>query len=222
MDSLLLKKLVEIHSLQDTLIFHTNNLQSEFNSFKSETIWLKLLPFFGVIIGGLIAYFGQYFLKNREIKVSIDGEKREVVGKIFNCLTRLDFYLRELAYLEVDSKYQYYLSCTETGNNQKKALEEHYNDYKYLAKYRIKIAAALSAIQNGFLTYYKLNKTIIPIAHSIKLTELKNTILNLKRPREYNESLNEIKAETLENDIVNLKNDYTKNLEDILTIANKL
>jgi len=140
MDSLFLKKLAEIGYLQDTLIKHSQQLQTSIDKINSESLFIKYLPFIGVIIGGLITYFGQYFLKNKDLKMALVKETRDTVSKMFIGLTSLNFSLRELAYLEVDSKYQYQLSCKETGDNQKRALEEHYNDYKYIAECRGKIA----------------------------------------------------------------------------------
>ena len=173
-----------------------------------------------MIIGGLLTYLGQSFLKNREIKITNENNKREAVNKIFTNLTGLNFCLRELAYLEVDSKFQFQISCKETGDNKKRALEEHYNDYKYIAENRSKISIALSEIQTGFMSYYKISKLSIPESHSLILLELNNHILNLKRHTEYPESL-DLTTEMVEIDILTLKKEYTKNITSIENIVKK-
>ena len=221
MDSLLIQKIAELHSLQDTLIKHSSQLQTSVDSIKSESLLIKSLPFIGVIIGGLITYFGQYYLKNKDLSIALVKETRDTISKMFTGLTSLNFSLRELAYLEVDSKYQYQISCTETGNNQKRALEEHYNDYKYIADCRSKIAFSISDINSGFLNYYKCKNEKIPATTISKLNEFTSHILNLQRHPEYPEDL-EITTQILNDDILNLRNEYTKNSAEIQIIVTSL
>ena len=221
MDSLILNKFIEIHNLQDTLISHSNLLQKSIDSIKNENFFIKFLPFIGVIIGGLIAYFGQYILKNKDSKIALIKERREMISKMFTGLTSLNFSLRELAYLEVDSKYQYQLSCTESDENKKRALEEHYNDYKFIAEYKNKIAGSISDVNTGFLTYYKCKNEPMPSSTIFKLNEFTSHILHLQRHPEYPENI-EITTEILDTDIRNLRTEYTKNIADIQVIVTTL
>ena len=221
MDSLLIKKLFAIQSVQDTLLNHTVKLQQVIETIKSESIWLKLLPFFGVILGAVMAYCGQFFLKRQDINVINRKEKREAVNKIFKNLTLLEFYLRELAYLEVDSKYQYQIYCKEDGDGKKRALEEHYNDYKYIADNRAKIAAALSELQTSFATYYQIEKELVSDDCTKLLDQLSTHIIGLKRHSDYDEKL-DLTTEMLEQDISTLKDEYSRNIKSVTDFAKTL
>ena len=221
MDSLLLNKITEIHYLQDTLLKHSHELQTSIDNIKSENLFIKFLPFIGVIIGGLITYLGQYYLKNKDLKIALVKESRDTISKMFIGLTSLNFSLRELAYLEVDSKYQFQLSCKEAGEDQKRALEEHYNDYKYIAECRAKIASSISEINSGFLTYYKCKNENIPASTLSKLNEFTSHILNLQRQTEYAED-SEITTPILNKDISDLRTEYTKNIADLQIIITGL
>ena len=153
MDTLLVKKLAEIRSLQDFVVRHTNEINDAISKFENENLFLKFLPFLGVIVGGALTYYGQKVLKEKEYKIATSRAISDSINQVFINITLLGFLLKELAYLEVDSKYQYYLSCTETGENQKKALDEHYNDYKYISDIKSKISNSLGSIISGCTSY---------------------------------------------------------------------
>jgi hypothetical protein len=230
MDSLLLKKLTEIYSFQDTLMLHTQKLQESVTELKTESLLLKTLPFIGVIVGGIITYVGQSVLKNREIKLSTSNGITDAINKIFSNLSILTFSLKELAYLETDSKYQYYLSCTESGEKQKKALDEHYNDYKYIAEIKTKIAFAISEIDSSFTSYYRLKKIKIPDNTVTILNTFSNHLLNLKRhpgydiptDEEIRKGLKNVTDEVTISDITKLFFEYNKLTMSIKELATEL
>lgn len=98
MDSLYSKKLSDIYSLLDSLLVQTNDLQVAVDAIKSESLFLKFLPFIGVIVGGLITYFGQYLLKTREVKLVISKSINDTINKMYVNINLITFYLKDIVF----------------------------------------------------------------------------------------------------------------------------
>jgi hypothetical protein len=220
MDSLIVKKLIDIISTQDSLMLHTKKLEEVVNASKPSLL-LQLLPFIGVIVGGVIAYTGQNILKNKELKLTRLTTINSAVNKIFSNLTCLTFYLKELAYLEVDSKYQFYLSLTEQGKFKDRALEEHYDDYKYAAELKSKTAIAVSEIDSSFASYYRLKNQSVPANTATILNTFGNHLINLKKHYGFDEET-VVETEQVHRDVENLFSEYNKLILPIRQLATAL
>lgn len=220
-DSLLISKISEIKGLQDSTLNKLNHINEVVNNLKNESLFLKLLPLIGVIIGGLITWWIQKSLKNKELKLATFRELNNASNKIITSLINLQFHLKELAYLEVDSKYQYYLSQTTTGDESKRALEEHYNDYKYISDYKNKVSTCVGDAFSNFSTYFQLKKLAMPISTSNSLLEFTNHILTLQREKEFSLTP-EVTSKNLYDKIELLTNEYTRNINKILNLATAL
>ena len=221
MDSLLVSKLNQIRAVQDSLLITTHNLQVATHDATSLRLWQMFLPFIGVIVGGAITYWGQSHLKGRDTADLREKERREARNTVIAYLNRLYYYLGELAYLEIDSKLQYQLSISLTGEYRKRALEEHYNDYEYISSNRTKVTEAMAAVQTGFMTCYELRNTAIPDDVSGKLKDLNEHLLNLRTPDDYDRK-RDLTTEELKRDVANLRSEYTRNLPEVLKLAMEL
>lgn len=228
MDSTLVHHLSEAITNQDTLLNITKQLKTDIQSLKQENIFLKILPFLGVILGAVITYFGQHILKKKDLKFATNKYISESISNLFTQIGTVSFNLKELAYLEVDSKYQYYLSCIEEGEGKKRALEEHYNDYKYIADVKTKIINAISEIDASINCYYKLKDEMIPPNTITTLNIFSNHILTIKRfdgfeiptQEEYNNNEKIVSTEMIENSIHTLFLNYdqfTINIRQIIS-----
>ncbi len=220
-DSLLIQKISEVRILQDSTFNQLEHIDKIVSGLKNETLFLKLLPLIGVIIGGFITWWIQKSIKDKELNLITFREIKDATTKIITSLTSLQFHLKELAYLEVDSKYQFQLSQTTTGDEQKRALEEHYNDYKYIADVKNKISSCVAEVSSNFSSYYKLKKIDTPSDTSSKLTTFINHILTLEREQEF-PLTPEVTSEVLKNKIDTLTSEYTKNIKGIIDLANAL
>ena len=189
-DSLLLQKLSEVKLLQDTLSSQVSHIDSIVSSIKGESWFYKLLPLIGVLLGGFITWWTQKQLKERELRLTIFKELKDTSNKILSSLTNLQFQLKELAYLEVDSKHQFHIYCTsEEESERERAYEEHYNDYKYIADVKNKISLFVADITSNFAAYYKLSNTAIPNSVQNLLSTFTTHILNLPREKPFQKSL---------------------------------
>jgi len=207
-DTLIIKSLNEIHNLI------TNN--------QNESFYLKLLPSLGVITGVLLTMLGQYLIKNHELKLSLIKEARDAKHKILLNLICLQSYLGELAYLEIDSKYQYFLSETESlVESRKKALDEHYNDYKYISECKSKITNCIAEINASIFCYHECKKIKISDEDYDTLKTSIESIFNLRRPDHY-DTIYKVNQDDLDNDIQILKSNYLQSLNDIEEFANDL
>lgn len=70
MDSLMVQRFTEIIAKQDSLLKHTTKLETAVHAAGKSSLWLQLLPFIGVIAGGIIAYAGQSLIKNKELRLT--------------------------------------------------------------------------------------------------------------------------------------------------------
>jgi hypothetical protein len=230
MDTLLIKKLVEIRSLQDSLVLHSKEINYAISKLESENLLLKFLPFLGVIVGGALTYYGQKVLKEKEYKIATSRAISDSINQVFINVTQLNFLLKELAYLEVDSKFQHYLACTETGENSKKALDEHYTDYKYISETKSKISNSLGSIISGFSSYYKLQNMALPPNTTTILNTFSNHLLNLPRqtdypiptPNELSLGQNIVTDSMTSSDFTRLSDIYISPLFSIKELANNL
>lgn len=221
-DSLIIQKLAELQTAQDTSIVHLAKIEQLINGIKSESIFLKLLPLIGVIIGGLITWFIQRSLKNKELNLQLLRDTKDTTNKILFALTSIHFHLRELAYLEVDSKYQYYGSQTEKIEDvRKRAYDEHYNDYKYISDVKAKISTCVAEINSNFTTYYKLKNLAVEQTLLDELDVFTNHILNLPREEEF-DLTKEVTNDMLKLKISNLTSIYLQNIDNLIKRAKLL
>jgi hypothetical protein len=221
-DSIIILKLEQLKQIQDSNFVHLNKVEQLVLGIKNESLFLKLLPLIGVIIGGLITWWIQKSLKDKELKLTLLRELKETSNKILTAVTSLQFHLKELAYLEVDSKYQYYLSQTEeTADGKKRAMDEHYNDYKYISDVKTKISSCVADINSNFVAYHKLTNKPMEQSLTNELLAFTEHILALKRELEFNIA-KEVTTESLNLKIENLSKDYTKDIKKIMNYAQKL
>ena len=221
-DTLLLQKISELKGLQDSAIIHLNKIDHIVSGLKSESIFYKLLPLIGVLLGGLITWWIQKDLKEKEFQLTIFREIKEISNKILNSLTNLQFQLKELAYLEVDSKYQFYIYNTSPNEKEKqRAYEEHYSDYKYITDVKNKVSMFVAEVNSNFSAHYKLSKIPFPDSLQTRLSEFTKHIFYLKREKEF-ASDEEVTTEMLQNKINNLCTDYVQHIDGLLDIVKDL
>jgi hypothetical protein len=217
-DSILINKIEKFIQLSDSTSIDVNIIEEGVNSLKDESIWLKSLPLIGVVIGGLITYLAQKHIKDKELALIKIREKKESINKCMLALFNLRFYLKELAYLEFDSKYQYYLSLTETEESAKKALDEHYNDYKYITEYKNKIANCIAEINSNLFSHYKTVGKEMPDETKNMLNNFSNHNLNLRRYEELELDI-EINTEFMRTQINSLANEYSLYIDDMINLV---
>jgi hypothetical protein len=215
-DSLIVQKLIVLKQFQDSTNVHLSNIEQVLNSNKSESILLKLLPFLGVLVGGLITWFVQRSVKNFEFKLLVEKEIRDVSCRVLTSLTIMQFHLKELAFLEVDSKYQYYLShSADSEEGKKRALEEHYNDYTYISNVKEKLSSCVADVNSTVSSYYKLSKKNMPDDVSNLLLKFTKHILSLQRAEEFDFNT-EVTSDDLKRLIDELSAEYTLHIDDML------
>jgi hypothetical protein len=194
-DSLLIRKILELRNLQDSNANHMYEIQKSIDSIAHESWFFKMLPLLGVIVGGAITWLAQNSLKKSELKNNNQKELKVNSNKILTSLISLQFQLKELAYLEVDTNYQLYLYYTSENTEKLRAYEEMYNNYKFKADVKNKISLYVSDIYSGFTTYYRLSNIEIPNDLSTLLEEFTNHIMNLPPDPEWQEG-QEFSSET--------------------------
>ncbi len=223
MNELIFRRIDSLYALHQTFSGKFDTLQTSVNDLKPENIWWKVLPpLLGVILGAVISYFGQRYLKKLDISQAIQKERREAISKITAGIFTLNFSLKEWAYLEVDSKYQWNIyENAADPDPKKKALDEHYNDYSYIAQHKKNIAVALSDITGSFHNYYRCLNQAVPAATDTALQELSSHILSLERQTEFS-SGKAVDILVVQNATKLMQAEYTKNIQGIRTLANTL
>jgi hypothetical protein len=181
MDSLILQKLTLIHNTEDSVLHHLENLQEVVEKIKPESTFFKLLPFIGVIVGGVLTYVGQYLLKNREVETTNNKSVSETINKLYLSITQIKFFLRQLAHAEVNSRFQVYNHYTNTEEIAKKiALEEHYLGSKLKKEINEKMAFCVSDLIAAFRQYYRLKKVSTPKETLEKLDNFSDHLITLR------------------------------------------
>ena len=204
-DSSVIKKLVEIENSIDSLqnYVQTVSLQTQQNLF------IQAQPFIGVLIGGLLAYLSQYLIKKAEVRQNKESAIRNAIAKIEMNISLIRIHLSEIAYLQIDSRYQYYLSETYKEQYRKeRALAEHYEDYKFIANHKITIAQCIGVIQESITTFFKLKRKNIPDEIKYDLEDFIEFVENeivLREPFDIGDNKVEEKLDILIND---LKHEY--------------
>jgi hypothetical protein len=219
MDSLLLNRLDAFQIVQDSISKHTIDIQGKVDSLSSDHI-SKYMPIIVVIIGALATLWVSYLQKNREYRLVKGKELQATLNKLYADQILLKFYLQELAYLEVDSKFQLICSEIELGESQKIALTEHYNDYKYISENKIKIASTLADINSGFQFYTKNRRTAMNTTGHEQLITMTEKLLNLPNLEPYTDMENANNSQ--KNDIVKLKEKYVNEMSPLKGLISKL
>ena len=227
MDSLFIKKLDHLTTIQDTILVHTNKIEALINNATGENWIIKGLPFLGVVVGGIITYYAQNVLKKKDIQIAKNNQRSESICDLIAKVSMLPYFFKELAYLEVDSKYQYYIYLSYTEESKKKALKEHYNDYNYIAENKTKIIELVGAINANINKIFRLKNNAVPDNITIVLATFNNHILNLKRHDGfdadfYNPETNELTTEIINEEIDKLFLEYNQQTIYIKNIASSI
>ena len=151
-DSLLLQKIAELKMLQDSTANQIAHINNAVINLKSEGWFYKSLPLIGVVVGGLITWLIQKSLKDKELRLTNFRELKDTSNRILTSLIGLQFQLKELTYLEVDTNFQYYIYSTSEDIERKRAYEEIYNNYKYKADVKSKIGPYVAEVNSSFPT----------------------------------------------------------------------
>ena len=182
----------------------------------------KYMQLVGVALGALLTLLTQFtvnYFQNKGVKRK---EKSQLKGRIVSNTNLLKFHLSELSYLAIDSVYQYYLWKKNTDpEEKKKALDEHYNDYKYISDYRNKVGDSISAINADFLCYYDLGNEELPQNNWVILQSTTNQLANLHKPEFYKDNVT-ITDGTVKTDAQNLRVQYLSHLTPLETIISNL
>lgn len=222
MDStLIIKELIGIKQYQDSINIKLSSINNAIVKLKEVDLLDKYLPVVYLLIGGILTYLFQVQLKKIDKRTN-DEEK--IKASIFNlkyCLQLVKFHLREIAYLEVDSKFQYYLFQKLNGDAQKKALEEHYGDYRYISENRDKLNTAVSNINAELSAIFKLLKMPMPHDCYQRLLQFTNHILTLKKQEDFdiNETVDDARFKASESALLA---EYSQHIDELMIIVDKL
>lgn len=215
MDSIVVQKLFYIGVTQDSILNSLHEIRSLVINFKSESFWIKVLPFIGVIVGGIITYFGQNFLKRKDIFLLQKKEVRDNVNNLLTNIVYLKFLLKEMAYMEVANNYQYYLSNKKIGN-----MDGYTHNYKYITESRAKIWQTVSEIYASCNLYYKHKKIPIPPENIFKLNNFVSHFFTLKSPKQYDIDTI-VTQEMTRSDSENFYNDFAQNIFIVESLINE-
>lgn len=222
MDSTLItKELLNIKQYQDSISIKLSSINHNLVKLKEVDLIDKYLPVIYLLVGGVLTYLFQVQLKKIEKRIN---DEQKIKTSIFNLkyyLQLVKFHLKEIAYLEVDSKYQYYLYQKTKGEAQKRALEEHYGDYKYISENRYKLNTSVSNINAELSGIYKLLKKPMPHDCYQRLLQFTNHMLTLKKQKDYNikETVDEVKFFASESTLLA---DYNQHINELMIIVDKL
>lgn len=133
----------------------------------------------------------------------------------------MQFQLKELAYLEVDTNFQYYIYSTSEDIERKRAYEEIYNNYKYKADVKSKIGPYVAEVNSSFIAYYKLSNKNLPDTLNTSLDDFTNHILNLPGDPELEDGI-EFTTSIFDDKLTALTAEYTTNISELLAAARAL
>jgi hypothetical protein len=220
-DSLLLQKILELKILQDSTSIRINHLSELITGIKSESWFYKSLPLIGVLVGGLITWFIQNSLKKKELSLANFRELKDTSKGILTSLIGLQFQLKELAYLEVDTNLEDYIYKTCGELEKKRAYEELYNNYKYKAEIKSKVSSCVAEINSGFIAYYKLLKQAVPESMNTMLNNFTEHILKLPKDPPWDNKINDT-TEYFSLREQGLATEYTKNIKELVDLTKSL
>jgi hypothetical protein len=237
--------------LKDTIYFLSNeNIKSDSLHNLIETVIIRdapdkqpkenpihdYIPLIGVLLGAVIAFFTQFFIKKFELKKnhekeqieiqrindqSIEAQVQSAKQNLIQHLNDMHFFLHELAYLKVDSEFQeYQISTSKSEYLKNKATDEVYKNYEYSRAYLEKIYNCYSKV---FVELKKLTelkglefrKNIQAEFHRVR-SEL--TRISTERTSSYKSELNEDQIDTKKDvgELYKKYSDIIKNMEDLV------
>jgi hypothetical protein len=222
MDSTVLANhLISIKEIQYTIKTDLDKIDGSVKKLLDAEFIDKLLPVISLIAGAVLTYLVQLWLKNRDNKVKNDEKIDTVIYNLKYHLQMVKFYIKEIAYLEVDSKYQYYLYQKLKGELKQRALEEHYGNYKYLSENRSKLSDAVAKINAEFSSYYKISKVQMPLECSQLILQFMTHMRTLRRYHEFDKSkeVDEAKFSLAEK---TLTAEYSKHINELISFVDQL
>jgi hypothetical protein len=213
---------IQVLNKQDTLFLESKKVNALIEKLENENTNGKYLQLAAVFLGTLLTLIGQSFFKYFDNNTIMRKEKAALKGRLISNSNLLKFYLSELAYLEIDSIYQFYLCQGNVGTLEKqKALDEHYNDYKYISDYRNKIADSISGINADYICYYDSAKSILPKSDWSIIQIVTLQLANLEKPGSYGDEMS-ITDSMVKGDVARLCSKYVTIIQPIEPIIQNL
>jgi hypothetical protein len=144
------------------------------------------LPLIGVIVGAVFALAGQAIFKYVDDKKSNKLLLIQCRNRVAYNICLLDHLLQRIAYLKVDSELQYFYSkFDDRDEERKKALQEHYDDYKYLSEAETRLCSCMAEIISHVYQYYDVRSHEMPFELSKLIRRAQENFIDLPNAEEF-------------------------------------